>query len=458
MASTRLSEADKQAAIDRYRQPGETTATVASEFGVSVSTVSRLLKNELTVSEYDQLIRQKRQATKDALGLLDGAEDDEDEAENAEAEAPALDVSRSKPVLKAARLKLAPEPELIFEPEPEPEPEPVPEPAPIVEPVRSAPVARVMEAIDPAAAAAADSAAAASDRRSRRRSSASRSSQLELLSAQMIADPQPESGFEPAAATRVVMTPVVPIVPKAEPIVVPRVEPRIEPRIEPRLEPRVEPKIEARVEPKIEARVEPKIEPRIEPRIESRIEPEPRYEPRSDSFEAPIVKSARPVIKSRSISPEVVDEPPPAALAGAGDYNLDDDFEDDEEFEEDEDGEDEAPLMARSGERVRVLPLSEAHLPRMFYIVIDRMAELVTCPLQEFRDLGELPPEEESQETLPVFDNHRIAQRFSRRNPKKNQRVIKLPDGRVLAKTSHWLRAKGIQRLLLDGQVYALDR
>jgi hypothetical protein len=36
--------------------------------------------------------------------------------------------------------------------------------------------------------------------------------------------------------------------------------------------------------------------------------------------------------------------------------------------------------------------------------------------------------------------------------------VIKLPDGRVLAKTSHWLQAKGIQRLLLDGQVYALDR
>jgi transposase-like protein len=452
MASTRLSEADKQAAIDRYRQPGETTATVASEFGVSVSTVSRLLKNELTVSEYDQLIRQKRQATKDALGLVD--EDGGDEADNAAAEgleansaaAPAVDLSRSKPVLKATRLKLdVAEPEVV--PEPIFVPEPAPIPVPIVEPVRSAPVARVMEAIDPAAAAAADSAAAASDRRSRRRSSASRSSQLELLSAQMIADPQPESGFEPAVVKPViapVVTPVAaPIVPKAEPIVVPRVE--------------------ARVETRVEARVEARVETKVEPKIETRIEPEPRYEPRSDSprsdsFEAPIVKSARPVIKSRSISPEVVDEPPPAALAGAGDYNLDDDFEDDEEFEEDEDGEDEAPLMARSGERVRVLPLSEAHLPRMFYIVIDRMAELVTCPLQEFRDLGELPPEEESQETLPVFDNHRIAQRFSRRNPKKNQRVIKLPDGRVLAKTSHWLRAKGIQRLLLDGQVYALDR
>jgi transposase-like protein len=430
MASTRLSEADKQAAIDRYRQPGETTATVASEFGVSVSTVSRLLKNELTVSEYDQLIRQKRQATKDALGLIDQEGSDETEELISSEAVPAVDISRSKPVLKAARLSqdVSPEPEAISAPIPEPEP--IPAPAPVVPPVRAVIVARVMEAIDPAAAAAADSAAAASDRRSRRRSSASRSSQLELLSVPVsvpISDPQPESGFEPMVAPPVVAPPVVapppvvvtpiaaPIVPKAEPIV-------------------------------------------AVPRIETRIEPDPRFESRSDSFEAPIVKSARPTIKPRSIAPEVVEEPPPATLAGAGDYSLDDDFEDDEEFEEDEYGEDEAPLMARSGERVRVLPLSEAHLPRMFYIVIDRMAELVTCPLQEFQDLGELPPEEESQETLPVFDNHRIAQRFSRRNPKKNQRVIKLPDGRVLAKTSHWLQAKGIQRLLLDGQVYALDR
>jgi len=89
----------------------------------------------------------------------------------------------------------------------------------------------------------------------------------------------------------------------------------------------------------------------------------------------------------------------------------------------------------------------------MLYLVVDRMSELVTCPLQAFRDLGQVPESEEPQRTLPVFDNHRVARRFSRRN----QRVIKVPDGRLLAKTAPWLEAKGITRLLLDGQVYALD-
>jgi hypothetical protein len=34
--------------------------------------------------------------------------------------------------------------------------------------------------------------------------------------------------------------------------------------------------------------------------------------------------------------------------------------------------------------------------------------------------------------------------------------VIKLPDAQVLQKTSSHLQAKGITRLLIDGQVYAL--
>ncbi|MCY7282567.1 MAG: hypothetical protein LH679_03825, partial [Cyanobacteria bacterium CAN_BIN43] len=54
---------------------------------------------------------------------------------------------------------------------------------------------------------------------------------------------------------------------------------------------------------------------------------------------------------------------------------------------------------------------------------------------------------------LPVFDNHRIAKRYS--NP-RTQRVIKLPDGKILQKTYSHLKAKGISRLLIDGRVYAL--
>jgi hypothetical protein len=102
---------------------------------------------------------------------------------------------------------------------------------------------------------------------------------------------------------------------------------------------------------------------------------------------------------------------------------------------------------------VQVLPLAEASLPRTCYLVVDRSAELIARPLKEFGDLGQIPEAETLEKTLPIFDNHRIAKRYS--NP-RTQRVIKLPDGQVLQKTSSHLQAKGITRLLIDGQVYAL--
>jgi len=102
---------------------------------------------------------------------------------------------------------------------------------------------------------------------------------------------------------------------------------------------------------------------------------------------------------------------------------------------------------------VKVLPLSEANLPKTCYLVIDRSAELITRPLKEFAHLGKIPQEEVQQKTLPVFDNQRIARRFSNRS----QRVIKVPDARILKKTSSYLKAKGITRILINGQVYSLS-
>jgi transposase-like protein len=136
--------------------------------------------------------------------------------------------------------------------------------------------------------------------------------------------------------------------------------------------------------------------------------------------------------------------------------DLDDDlYEDDEDFE-DEDFEEQKPLVTkrRPGEvAVQVLPLSVAHLPRTCYLVIDRSAELITRPLKDFGDLGLIPTIETQQKTLPVFDNHRVAKRFST----KRDRVIKVPDSRMLHKASTHLQAKGITRLLIDGQVYSLS-
>lgn len=99
---------------------------------------------------------------------------------------------------------------------------------------------------------------------------------------------------------------------------------------------------------------------------------------------------------------------------------------------------------------IQILPLSVAILPRTCYLVVDRSAELVTKPLMAFAELGRIPPEEIQEKTLPIFDNHRVAKRFSERN----QKVLKVPDGKIFAKTISHLRKKGITRFLIDGRVY----
>ncbi|MCL1475045.1 hypothetical protein [Argonema antarcticum] len=142
-------------------------------------------------------------------------------------------------------------------------------------------------------------------------------------------------------------------------------------------------------------------------------------------------------------------------LADLDDDDRDDD-DDDLDYTDDEDDLDEEIILPKrrvpSNAVVRVLPLSEASFPKPCYLVVDRAAELITRPLKDFGDLGQIPNEEVQQRTLPVFDNHRVARRFSNRA----QRVIKVPDGKILQKASPYLKAKGITRLLIDGQVYSL--
>ncbi|MGP1384114.1 MAG: hypothetical protein ACTS2F_11180 [Thainema sp.] len=136
--------------------------------------------------------------------------------------------------------------------------------------------------------------------------------------------------------------------------------------------------------------------------------------------------------------------------------DLDDDFDDEDEDEDEDDEFDEDILDSTAASNrviIEILPFEDAELPRTCYLVVDRFAELITRPLREFGHLGQIPEAEIQEMTLPVFDNHRVARRFSRRN----QRVIKVPDGTMLEKTSDYLQAKGITRLLIDGQIYALD-
>jgi transposase-like protein len=223
--------------------------------------------------------------------------------------------------------------------------------------------------------------------------------------------------------------------------------------------------------------------PRIS-RVKDIVKPAPVVEPEPEIVEpdeppAP-VSSSKPLPKKRIISsrsapaPEPIEDeltlPPTmdaaefqdvaAELSHAprslddDDDDDDDDFDDEEDLDDDGDDRDLPAIHLEAQANMTVRPFREAALPRVCYLVIDRSAELVAPPLREFAELGSLSAQEADIRTLPVFDNHRVAKRFSN---SRTHRVIKVPDSQIVNKTVQYLVAKGITRMLLDGQVYSLN-
>jgi hypothetical protein len=101
---------------------------------------------------------------------------------------------------------------------------------------------------------------------------------------------------------------------------------------------------------------------------------------------------------------------------------------------------------------VKVHPFSEAVLPELCYMIVDKAHEIVARPLQAFKDLGKIPEAELQSLTVPIFDNHRVVRRYCH----PHQLIIKFPSG-LLSATKNKLLQKGITRLLIGGQVYALS-
>lgn len=326
MSPRKLTETDKKNILNLYRQPDETTSTLADRYGVSNSTISRLLKNTLLESDYEALIQQKRaNRTPGGSGT-----------------SPAKPKPKLVERIEPKSLSVTPSPQTGIESEDE-------------------------DSEDE------DSKAnALNQRRRRKRSSVSTQSEAEYRAKQ---------GELPLEFSQTVPQPDT---------------------------------------------------EDSEELLEDIDQPEDN--PLEDLLDEDLI----------DLDDEDLD-----------DEDLDDDFE--EDWDEDEDEEDTTPEPLTTshlprGTNIQVLPLSEASFPKPCYLVIDRSAELIARPLREFSDLGGIPAEEIQQPTLPVFDNHRVARRFSNRS----QRVIKVPDGKMLQKTCSYLQAKGITRLLIDGQVYSL--
>ncbi|MFN3927926.1 MAG: hypothetical protein ACK4QL_11575 [Pseudanabaenaceae cyanobacterium] len=193
----------------------------------------------------------------------------------------------------------------------------------------------------------------------------------------------------------------------------------------------------------------------------------PRHKPQEitipDTSEPPEPASPEPPLAQLELLAEI----PPEIIEELQNIPIDDEFSAEEDIEEDEDEEEEdsegdlasesldladlVPLKETDAV-VQILPLDQAILPEMCYIVVDRAHEIVTRPLKAFRDLGIIPEEEAQSLTVPIFDSHRVVRRFCR----PRQLIIKFPAALLYAARTKLIE-KGITRLLVSGQVYALS-
>lgn len=366
MAPSKLSDADKQTILELYRQPEETTSTLAERYGVSNSTISRLLKSQLPEAEYAALIQQKRAGEKAAA-----------EAQPASTAAPAAPVDPLPTVAEVSP----------------------PVEAAVEAAAEAAPVVPAPRKIDPP--------------RRRVRPESPPESPPESRSESRAQSSMPTAAPEPAAATQ------LPLLADKSALDAPVTSAAADYGL-----------------PPVGTAAEDELD-------------------------------TLPMAQEEAIAAVIADRQE-AEGGYSEEDDLDDDMEDDldddydEEGEDGEDFDDDEDLgnwkFSKEGtpqlQKVQITPLTPAALPRLCYVVVERnSSELVTCPLRDFAELGQIPEGEIDSRTLPVFDNHRVARRFSRRN----QRVVKVPDGTMLQKTSPYLQAKGITRLLIDGQIYALE-
>ncbi len=403
MSPKKITDADKLEIVDLYRQSGETTTSLALRYGVSNSTISRLLKTIVPEAEYELLIQQKRGSK--------GSNEEDGSSITAEpplqTSIPAVEFGSNQPQQLDSHDRSEQENSVLVAVADEPTI--IPTDAEInygtnnIRSTENDPIVSTFQAqhsslVTPPPISSMTEDRSAYNRRVRRRSSALSDDAVDITpELQIPAD-------EIASPTQVSCS-------------------ESEPTID-------LPTLSAQMElPSADKKIGLPPVSRVPVLRELRIKPEDRRE-------------LEDISSSDEISEDESDEDGEDVSALAAMFGEEiSSGEEEEEFTEEEDWEEEPASVDRdrlltSGLQIQVTPLSQATLPRTCYIVIDKFAELIVRPLKDFAELGQIPGEEIQQRTLPIFDNHRVAKRFSNQ---RTQRVIKVPDSRVFQKTTQHL-------------------
>ena len=97
-------------------------------------------------------------------------------------------------------------------------------------------------------------------------------------------------------------------------------------------------------------------------------------------------------------------------------------------------------------------PLTEAILPKVVYMLVDKNIELLPKMLKEYPEWGFLPQQDLNRMSLEIFDDHNCAKKLCT----KNQKLIKVPNPNVFLIASSSLKSKGISRIIFNNILLAL--
>ena len=98
------------------------------------------------------------------------------------------------------------------------------------------------------------------------------------------------------------------------------------------------------------------------------------------------------------------------------------------------------------------VPINNADLPKIVYMIVDKKIELETKYLKEYPEWEFLPQEDLNRKTLEIYVDLKIAKRIC----SKEHKVIKIPDSKVFKIVAPILLNKGISRIVSPDQLIAL--
>lgn len=97
-------------------------------------------------------------------------------------------------------------------------------------------------------------------------------------------------------------------------------------------------------------------------------------------------------------------------------------------------------------------PLTEANLPNVVYMLVDKNIELLPKMLKEYPEWGFLPQKDLNRMSLEIFDDHNYAKKLCT----KNQKLIKVPNPGVFLIAASSLKLKGITRIIFNNLLLSL--